>query len=232
MVSYELLGLLAGVLGAAFAYLLITAYLNRKNLTLDTMLHAIDAMSTNIGKVSSWSILILTFAMSYEVFARYVLRAPTEWAFDASYILYGILFMLAGPYALARNGHVRGDFLYRQWPNRRQAGIDLVLYILFFFPGILALCYAGFSFASFSWIIKEHSSNSPNGPPLYHFKAMIPLVGGFMVIQGLAEVTRCIVCLKTGEWPQRLSDVEETEKLILEQAEAMQKADTMQKGSA
>lgn len=223
MVSKELLGILMAMLGAVALYLVVIAFLNRRNLTLDKMLHAVDGLSTAIGKIGSWCILILTFAMGYEVFARYVMRAPTEWAFDASYILYGSLFMLAGPYALARNGHVRGDFLYRQWPAKRQAMMDLTLYILFFFPGILALCYAGFSFASFSWMIKEHSSNSPNGPPLYHFKALIPLVGGLMVLQGLAEVARCVVCIKTGEWPQRLSDVEETEKLILEQAEAAAK---------
>ncbi len=223
MVSNELLGILMGLLAAVVLYLAVIAYLNRRTLSLDVMLHAIDALSTAVGKAGAWSILILTFAMGYEVFARYVMRAPTEWAFDASYILYGILFMLAGPYALARNGHVRGDFLYRQWSPKRQATTDLILYILFFFPGILALCYAGFSFASFSWVIKEHSSNSPDGPPLYHFKAMIPVVGGLMVLQGLAEVTRCIICIRTGAWPQRLSDVEETEKLILEQAEAAAK---------
>ncbi|MCZ8374170.1 MAG: TRAP transporter small permease subunit [Beijerinckiaceae bacterium] len=223
MVSKELLGILLALIGAVVLYLMVIAFLNRRNLTLDTMLHAVDRLSTAVGKVGAWAILLLTFAMGYEVFARYVMRAPTEWAFDASYILYGTLFMLAGPYALARNGHVRGDFLYRQWPAKRQAVLDLVLYILFFFPGILALCYAGFTFASFSWIIKEHSSNSPNGPPLYHFKALIPIVGGLMVLQGIAEVARCIVCLRTGEWPQRLSDVEETEKLILEQAEAAAK---------
>ncbi|MGL4497045.1 MAG: TRAP transporter small permease subunit [Beijerinckiaceae bacterium] len=191
--------------------------------SLNAVLHGIDAVSTGVGKISAWSIVILTFAMSYEVFMRYVLRAPTEWAFDASYILYGTLFMLAGPYALARNAHVRGDFLYRQWPVRRQAAIDLVLYFLFFFPGILALAYAGYKFAAFSWLMKEHSSNSPNGPPLYHFKTLIPIVGGLMVLQGAAEVARCIVALKTGVWPSRLHDVEETEKLILEQAEAAQK---------
>jgi TRAP-type mannitol/chloroaromatic compound transport system permease small subunit len=223
LVSKELLGILLTLVGAVVLYLGVIVFLNRRNLTLDTLLHAVDRLSTAVGKVGAWAILILTFAMGYEVFARYAMRAPTEWAFDASYILYGTLFMLAGPYALARNGHVRGDFLYRQWPVKRQAALDLVLYILFFFPGILALCYAGFTFASFSWIIKEHSSNSPNGPPLYPFKALIPIVGGLMVLQGLAEVTRCIVCLRTGEWPQRLSDVEETEKLILEQAEAAAK---------
>jgi TRAP-type mannitol/chloroaromatic compound transport system permease small subunit len=223
MFSQDLFNLLAGVAGSVVFYLAIILFLNRRDLKLDTLLQAIDRLSAAVGKCGSWSIVILTFAMSYEVFARYVLRAPTEWAFDASYILYGILFMLAGPYALSRNGHVRGDFIYRAWSPKRQAAMDLLLYIVFFFPGILALCYAGFSFASFSWMIKEHSSNSPNGPPLYHFKALIPLVGGLMVVQGLAEVARCIVCLRTGVWPERLSDVEETEKLILEQAEAAAK---------
>jgi TRAP-type mannitol/chloroaromatic compound transport system permease small subunit len=181
---------------------------------------AIDRFNTAIGKLAGWLILLLTLAMSYEVFARYILRAPTEWAFDVSYILYGSLFMLAGPYALARNGHVRGDFLYRQWAPRTQARLDLALYFLFFFPGIIALAWAGYTFASFSWMIGEHSSNSPNGPPLYHFKSLIPIVGVLMCVQGCAEVARCIICLRTGEWPPRLHDVEETEKVILEEAAA------------
>lgn len=181
---------------------------------------AIDKFNTAIGKLAGWTILILTLAISYEVFARYVLRAPTEWAFDVSYILYGSLFMLAGPYALARNGHVRGDFLYRQWAPRTQARLDLALYVLFFFPGIIALAWAGYTFASFSWLIGEHSSNSPNGPPLYHFKSLIPIVGVLMCVQGCAEVARCIICLRTGEWPPRLHDVEELEKVILEEAAA------------
>ncbi len=186
---------------------------------MNAILLTIDRFNTAVGKTAGWAIVVLTLAMCYEVFARYVLRAPTSWAFDASYILYGTLFMLAGPYALARNAHVRGDFLYRAWTPKTQAAIDLVLYVLFFFPGILALAYAGYKFAAFSWLIKEHSSNSPNGPPLYHFKSLIPIVGVMMVVQGLAETARCVMCLKTGEWPQRLHDVEETEKLILEQAQ-------------
>ncbi len=185
---------------------------------------AVDAFHTLVGKAGSWAILILTVAISYEVFARYFLRRPTEWAFDLSYILFGTLFILAGPYALARNAHVRGDFLYREWTPRRQASFDLVLYIVFFFPGILALVYAGWGFAQFSWMIGEHSSNSPNGPPLYHFKTLIPVVGVMMSIQGAVEVARCIICVRTGEWPPRLSDVEETEKLILEQAQKQQGA--------
>lgn len=179
----------------------------------------VDRINTFIGKTVSWAIVVLTFAVCYEVFARYVLRAPTEWAFDASYMLYGLLFMVAGPYTLARNNHVRGDFIYRNWPPRRQAGMDLVLYFLFFFPGILALVYAVIPFMQMSWLMNEHSMNSPNGPPIYPFKALIPIVGSLMAVQGLAEVIRCIVCLRNGAWPPRLHDVEETEKLILEKAE-------------
>ncbi|MFZ9501555.1 MAG: TRAP transporter small permease subunit [Beijerinckiaceae bacterium] len=180
---------------------------------------AVEYFHTMVGKLAGWAILALTLAISYEVFMRYFLRSPTEWAFDASYMLYGVLFMLAGPYALARNAHVRGDFMYRNWSERRQAAFDIVLYVLFFFPGILALAWAGYGFAKFSWMINEHSSNSPNGPPLYHFKTLIPIVGAMLALQGVVEVARCVLCLKTGAWPQRLSDVEETEKLILEQAQ-------------
>jgi len=183
------------------------------------ILYMIDRINTLIGKAAGWAIVALTFAVCYEVFARYVLLAPTEWAFDASYMLYGALFMLAGPYTLARNSHVRGDFLYRNWPPRRQAAMDLILYFLFFFPGILAFIYAGTSFAQMSWTMNEHSMNSPNGPPIYPYKALIPIVGVLMAFQGAAEVARCIVCLRHGEWPRRLHDVEETEKVILEQAE-------------
>ncbi|MFN4018835.1 MAG: TRAP transporter small permease subunit [Reyranella sp.] len=187
---------------------------------LMALLFAVDEVSTIIGKAAAWAIVALTAAICYEVFSRYILQAPTMWAFDVSYMLYGVLFMLAGPYALARNGHVRGDFLYRAWAPRTQARLDLLLYFVFYFPGILALCYAGFTFANFSWFIFERSANSPNGPYVFPFKSLIPLVGGLMVIQGLAEVVRCILCIRTGEWPQRLHDVEETEKIILEQAEA------------
>ena len=178
----------------------------------------VDYFHMMIGHIGGWAILVLTIAISYEVFARYFLRRPTEWAFDVSYILFGILFMLAGPYALSKNAHVRGDFLYREWQPRRQAAFDLVLYVVFFFPGVLALAYAGWGFAQFSWMIGEHSSNSPNGPPLYHFKTLIPVVGALLALQGAVEVARCVLCLRTGQWPQRLSDVKETEQIILEQA--------------
>src|SRR5215210_5312662 len=186
---------------------------------MNRLLFLVDELSTWVGKTFGWCILILTFTTSYEVFSRYMFGSPTEWAFDASYILYGTLFMMAGAYTLSRNAHVRGDFLYRAWSPRTQAKMDLLLYFLFFFPGMLAFIYAGFGFAKLSWMMNEHSSASPNGPPVYHFKALIPIVGVLMVLQGLVEVVRCIICIRTGAWPQRLHDVEELEKVIMEEAE-------------
>ena len=184
------------------------------------LLYWIDRINSLIGKAAGWLIVALTGAICYEVFARYVLRAPTEWAFDASLMFFGALFLLAGPYTLARNSHVRGDFLYRTWPPRNQAMMDLVLYVLFYFPGILAFIYAGYTFANMSWLMNEHSMNSLNGPPIYPFKALIPIVGVLMTFQGLVEVARCVLCLRNGEWPARLHDVEETERLALEKAES------------
>jgi TRAP-type mannitol/chloroaromatic compound transport system permease small subunit len=184
---------------------------------LNRTLFLIDEISTWTGKAFAWCIVVLTAAMTYEVFSRYMFGAPTEWAFDASYMLYGALFMLAGPYTLSRNGHVRGDFIYRKWSPRQQAATDLVCYILFFFPGILAFIYAGYGYAKLSWLMNEHSSASPNGPPVYHFKALIPITGVLMLLQGLAETVRCIMCVRTGVWPQRLHDVEELENVLLEE---------------
>jgi TRAP-type mannitol/chloroaromatic compound transport system permease small subunit len=187
---------------------------------MNRALFTIDALSTFVGKAFAWMILAMTFAISYEVFCRYALGAPTDWAFDASYMLYGTLFMMAGAYTLSRNGHVRGDFLYRNWSPRRQAQVDLALYILFFFPGILALIYSGWEYFKLSYLLNEHSSASPNGPIVWPFKAVIPITGVLMFLQGIVETLRCIICIRTGEWPQRLHDVEEMEKIILEQAQA------------
>jgi TRAP-type mannitol/chloroaromatic compound transport system permease small subunit len=184
---------------------------------LQRLLIPVDRVSTFIGHAFAWCIVALTFAISYEVFARYVLRAPTAWAFDASYILYGTLFIMAGAYALSRNAHVRGDFLYRAWRPTTQAWMDLVLYFLFFFPGIIAFIYSGYGFAAQSWVNHEHSAYSPDGPPIYHYKTLIPVTGLFLFLQGMVEVVRCLICLKTGAWPQRLHDVEELEKVILAQ---------------
>jgi TRAP-type mannitol/chloroaromatic compound transport system permease small subunit len=186
---------------------------------MDRFLLLVDEISTWVGKTAGWCILVLTFTTSYEVFSRYLFGYPTEWAFDASYILYGTLFMLAGAYTLSRNGHVRGDFIYRAWPPRRQAKMDLVLYFLFYFPGMLAFIYSGYGFAMMSYLMKERSSASPNGPIVWPFKWLIPIVGILMVAQGVVEVIRCIKCIQTGEWPKRLHDVEELDKIMLEKAE-------------
>lgn len=172
-------------------------------------LHTIDALSTWVGKAAAWLIIGLMALICVEVFKRYLLNAPTAWIYDASNMFYGTLFMLAGAYALANNAHVRGDFLYGSMRPRTQASFDLVLYIVFFVPGILALIYAGYDYAALSWRIAEHSTTTADGPPIYHFKTVIPVAGALIMLQGLAEIVRCVVCLRTGEWPSRLRDVSE-----------------------
>ena len=172
-------------------------------------LYAIDGISTWTGKAAAWLIIGLMALVCVEVFKRYIMNMPTAWIFDASNMLYGSAFMLCGAYTLAQNGHVRGDFLYSSMRPRTQAGLDLALYILFFLPGIAALIYAGFGYAADSWHINEHSNVTAEGPPVYHFKAVIPLAGTLVMLQGIAEIARCLVCLKIGAWPGRLKDVAE-----------------------
>ncbi|MGG5817187.1 TRAP transporter small permease subunit [Falsiroseomonas sp. HW251] len=184
------------------------------------VLIGIDRLSTFVGQAGSWAILLLTAAICYDVTARRFFRAPTDWAYDTSYMLYGTLFMLAGAYALSRNGHVRGDFLYRNFRPALQAKFDLTLYILFFFPAIMAFMISGWHFFALSFAQNERSATSPNGPYLWPFKFLIPLVGLLLLLQGLAEVVRCVQCIRNGDWPARLSDVEEMEKQILLAAEA------------
>jgi TRAP-type mannitol/chloroaromatic compound transport system permease small subunit len=171
----------------------------------------IDEVSGFVGKAFAWLILGLTFVIAYEVFSRYAFNAPHDWVFDASYMLYGTLFMMAGGYTLSRNGHVRGDVLYGFFPPRLQAGLDLLLYLLFFVPGVVALIWAGTSFADYAWSIREHSSVSSAGPPLYPFKTIIPIAGVMLLLQGGVEILRCIVCLVHGQWPSREQDVEEVD---------------------
>ncbi len=172
-------------------------------------------LSMWVGKSFGWLILVLTLGTSYEVFMRYLLRAPTTWAFDFSYITYGGLFLMAGAYTLSRNAHVRGDVIYRLWPQRMQAGIDLTLYIIFFFPAVLAWIYAGWQFAKMSIQFREVSIFSPAGIPVFPLKTLIPVTGVLLLIQGVAEVSRCIICIRQGYWPKRLHDVEEMETAIL-----------------
>lgn len=172
-------------------------------------LFRIDRVSAWSGKIFAWLIVVLMLVVCVEVFKRYILNAPTAWIFDLDAMLYGTLFMMCGAYALAQNGHVRGDFLYSSMRPRTQAALDLALYFLFFIPGILALLYAGWDYALLSWRINEHSNVTADGPPVYQFKAVIPVAGALVMLQGVAEIVRCIVCLRTGQWPARLDDVEE-----------------------
>ena len=178
---------------------------------MQKMLLFVDRVSTWVGQTFSWLIVGLTLLISWEVFSRYALDAPHAWAFDAMIMMYGTLFMMAGAYTLSKNGHVRGDVLYGFFSPRVQAGIDLTLYILFFVPGVFALAWAGYTFAAESWAINEHSNITAEGPPIYPFKTVIPIAGALLLAQGLVEIVRCVICLKRGNWPSRLEDVEEVD---------------------
>jgi TRAP-type mannitol/chloroaromatic compound transport system permease small subunit len=171
----------------------------------------VDKISTWVGQAFSWFIVALTLHVSWEVFSRYVLDNPRAWAFDVMIMFYGTLFMMAGAYTLAKNGHVRGDVIYGFFSPRAQAAVDLTLYILFFLPGVIALTYAGYFYAAESWAINEHSNITSEGPPVYPFKTVIPLAGAFVLVQGIVEIIRCIICLKTGHWPSREEDVVEVD---------------------
>lgn len=179
-------------------------------MNVQRLLHTADQISTWIGKAFAWLIVALMLMVCIEVFKRYILNAPTAWIFDASNMMYGTLFMMAGAYTLAQNGHVRGDFLYGSMPPRRQASLDLVLYFVFFLPGILALTWAGWTYFQDSLAMREQTFNA-TPLPLYPFKFIIPLSGAIVLMQGVAEIIRCIVCLKTGAWPERLKDAEEAD---------------------
>ena len=178
---------------------------------MQKLLLFVDKISTFVGHAFSFFIVALTLHVSWEVFSRYVLDNPRAWAFDVMIMFYGTLFMMAGAYTLAKNGHVRGDVLYGFFQPRTQATIDLILYIVFFLPGVIALTYAGYFYAAESWAIRETSNITYEGPPYYPFKTVIPLAGAFVLLQGIVEIIRCIICLKQGYWPSREADVEEVD---------------------
>lgn len=178
---------------------------------MQNFLFFIDRVSSWIGQAFSWLIVALTFLISWEVFARYALNRPNPWAFDLMIMMYGAAFMMAGAYTLAKNGHVRGDVLYSFFPPRLQAGLDLLLYVVFFIPGVVALVWAGYTYAAESLAINEHSTLTANGPPLYPFKMVIPVSGVLLLLQGLVEIVRCVLCLRDGAWPSREPDVEEVD---------------------
>jgi TRAP-type mannitol/chloroaromatic compound transport system permease small subunit len=182
---------------------------------MKNFLFFIDSLSTWVGKAFAWLIMVLTLGVSYEVLVRYAFRAPTTWAFDFSYINYGAMFLMAGAYTLSRGGHVRADVLYRFFKPRTQASLDLVLYIIFFLPAVAALIYSGWNYAAFSVRFKEVSIFSPAGIPIFPLKALIPVTGVLLLLQGIAEIIRCVICIREGSWPQRLHDVEETESVVI-----------------
>jgi TRAP-type mannitol/chloroaromatic compound transport system permease small subunit len=200
-------------------------------MTVQKFLHTIDGISTWVGKAAAWLIIGLMTLVCVEVFKRYIMNMPTAWIFDASNMFYGTLFMLAGAYTLAQNAHVRGDFLYGSMRPRMQATLDIILYVVFFLPGIAALVYAGYDYAGDSWRIAEHSNVTADGPPVYHFKTVIPIAGALVMLQGAAEIVRCIVCLRTGVWPSRLKDVAEMD-VIEEQLGASEHVDTAERDAA
>ena len=178
---------------------------------MQNLLLFVDSVSTWVGKAFSWLIVALTLLISWEVFSRYALDHPHAWAFDVMIMLYGTLFMMAGAYTLSKNGHVRGDVLYGFFPPRLQAGLDLSLYLLFFIPGVVAFVWAGYNYAAESWVINEPSNITADGPPIYPFKTIIPIAGAFILVQGVVEIIRCVICLRQGDWPSRQEDVQEVD---------------------
>jgi TRAP-type mannitol/chloroaromatic compound transport system permease small subunit len=178
---------------------------------MQKMLLFVDKVSTWVGHAFSFCIVVLTLHVTWEVFSRYALDNPRAWAFDFMIMMYGTLFMMAGAYTLAQNGHVRGDVVYGFLTPRTQAALDLTLYIVFFIPGVIALVWAGYYYAADSWRINEHSNITFEGPPIYPFKTVIPLAGAFVLVQGIVEIIRCVICLKQGEWPSRVADVVEVD---------------------
>lgn len=185
---------------------------------MESFIRNVDKLTMWVGHAFAWCVMGMSIGIGYEVLMRYVFRAPTTWAFDLSYIMYGTMFMMAGAYTLSRDGHVRGDVFYRMWKPKTQATIELILYFVFFFPGIIALIIAGWKFGYQSFGYKEVSINSPSNVPIFHFKMVIPAAGLLLFLQGWAQVCRCILCLRTGEWPAKISDVEEMEDLLVSQA--------------
>jgi TRAP-type mannitol/chloroaromatic compound transport system permease small subunit len=176
-----------------------------------------DSLSAWFGKAFAWCIMVMTVGVGYEVVVRYVFHAPTVWAFDLTYMMYGTMFMMAGAYTLSRDGHVRGDFIYRLWRPRTQATVELVLYFLFFFPGVIALVVSGWRYVSRSWRYLEVSTMSPANIPIYQFKTVIIAAGILLVIQGVAQVFRCIITIRTGVWPTPEEDVEELEDVLIKE---------------
>ena len=177
---------------------------------MQKLLLAVDRVSTWLGQAFAWLIVALTLMITWEVFSRYVLNQPHDWALNLQIMMYGTIFMMAGAYTLSKNGHVRGDVLYGFFRPRTQAWIDLVLYGLFFLPGVVAMTWAGWEYANESLAIREKTF-SATPLPLYPFKFVIPVAAAMLLLQGLVEIVRCVACIRDGEWPSREQDVQEVD---------------------
>ena len=186
-----------------------------------------DHLSTSVGKAFSWCIVVLMGGTCYEVVMAYAFNAPTLWNFDFSLQMYGAIFMMAGAYTLSTEAHVRGDVIYRLFKPRTQGYIDLILYFIFFFPGVFALAFYGYEYASLAWKIKETSWNSPAQIQIYMAKSLIPAAGVLLIIQGVSEVFRSIICIRTGHWPERQAGAEETEKILMRKSKENEKIDVI-----
>ena len=178
---------------------------------MQKLLLSVDKISTRVGQAFSFLIIALTLHVTWEVYSRYVLDSPRAWAFDVMIMMYGTLFMMAGAYTLAQNSHVRGDVIYGFFTPRSQAIVDLICYFVFFIPGVTALVWAGYTYAAESWAINEHSNITSEGPPVYPFKTVIPVAGALILMQGIVEMIRCVICIKNGDWPSRKEDIREVD---------------------
>jgi TRAP-type mannitol/chloroaromatic compound transport system permease small subunit len=165
---------------------------------LMSLIRVIDTISDWSGTVVCWLIIPLVGSLTYEVFARYLFGAPTEWAYDVSYMLYGALFMLGAGYALYRGGHIRTDMLYQNWSPQRQGAVDAVCYLFLFFPAMLFLLWMGGQEAWHAWEIGERSDQSPWRPILYPFKAVIPVTALMLLVQGVSEFLKSVYAMRTG----------------------------------
>ncbi len=163
------------------------------------VIRTIDSFSKWSGRLFSFLAVPMMGALVYEVGSRYLLKAPTVWAYDITYMTYGSLFMLGAAYALHRKAHVRTDLIYRLLSVRTQALIDGVLYFTLFFPGMAFFLVKGWESFAYSWFLKEKAMGAW-APPLYPFKAVIPLAALLLIIQGVAELMKCIHAYRRGEW--------------------------------
>lgn len=164
------------------------------------VVRAIDKMSHWSGRIVSYLVYPMVGGLSYEVFARYLFHAPTDWAYDVTYMLYGTIFMLGAAYTLLNKGHIRTDLFYNKFSPRKQGMIDAVMYLVLFFPGMIFFLVAGIDYAAHSWITHERATLSPWRPIIYPFKTVIPVTALLLLIQGMSEFLKSIHAAKKGEW--------------------------------